>query len=156
MWNKAHSSLEELKANENYMRSQSIDQLISFRDDMLNKAKVIEENPRFNEWNPMEDALLSFNMFDYEDYIYKVGFACEIINRKRKSLYSYCTYSPMRMLYHELSDSIIKCIRKTPSLSYEEIINTLGNDSEYALTYLIESHKIERIGDLGKDYWKIW
>lgn len=33
----------------------------------LSFARDIEARPGFNEWNPMEEAMLSCNMFDYED-----------------------------------------------------------------------------------------
>ncbi len=156
-WNSYHSSPTEIRMHIDYLRTKSIKQLIQLMDICYDDAKKYESEEWFYKWNPDDDWGVEFRYIDYryEDNLCKISHICGLIKEKRDSMHAYCDPSPRREEFHGYSESIKAVIRKTPGITYNEIISELGKDAVFALNYLIESEVIEYKGKKDNAYWKI-
>ncbi len=153
-WNSYHSSPKTIAANQEFCKSRSVSELIDLRDAYYEIIKELESKEYFNMWNPNEPWEQAYYTFDYEDALVKIAFICSVIKQKRDSMFGYCHASPRREYFQEFAKQIIELVKKEPNIIYSDVINQLGEDSHYAMDYLIEEHKIERRGTIDRNYWK--
>ena len=154
-WNSYHSSPNTIATNQEFCKSRNISELIDLRDAYYESIKESESKEYFSLWNPNEPWEQAYYSFEYEDALMKIAFICTVIKQKRDSMFIYCNASPKREYFQEFANQINELVKKKPHITYSEIISHLGDDSQYALDYLIEEHKIERRGTIDNNYWKL-
>ena len=156
LWHSYYSSPKTIALNQEFWKSRSIVDLIKLRDSYYDIIKKEEGKDYFFKWNPnCKSEEFDIYLFKYEDALDKVAFTCSIIDQKRKSMFMYCEDSPKREYYHGFADRIYDLIMENPYITYSDIINQVGEDSQFALDFLIEEQKIERIGEIDSNYWKV-